>query len=68
MESNDEWILDGKYVYCDFAGESMLNQRHSHWVQLKDVSYNKATDIICKKDVLVCSDCSSADLASLFFF
>lgn len=26
----------------------MLKQRCSHWVQLKDVSYNKATDIICK--------------------
>ncbi|KAK5637346.1 hypothetical protein RRF57_013058 [Xylaria bambusicola] len=53
VESNDEWILDGRYGVA-------VPLRHSHRVQLKDISYSIATDILCEKKIH--DNCSSADL------
>ena len=52
IDSNDEWIIDGKYVshQASRRENTMLTKLPflSHWVQLKDISYSRATDILCR--------------------
>lgn len=64
VDSHAEWIIDGKYVCLFHIREQHLNLL-SHWVQLKEISYNRATDILCRlQDYLLLDGVSANYLSS----